>query len=69
MNAQSGTGHSPLMAAAEDDHKDVVALLLARGANPNLKDADGDTALSIAEEWDNRGVMRILLKAGATGED
>ena len=58
-----------LMAAAEEDHRAVVKLLLANGADVNAADTDGDTALAIAEEWDNTTIARMLRDAGATDSE
>jgi ankyrin repeat protein len=55
---------TPLIAAAKDSSK-CVELLLAAGANPNLKTADNKTALHIAASYWREASIRALLKAGA----
>ena len=44
INACTGNKVTPLMRAAKKGNSDVVSLLIARGANVDLKDKDGDTA-------------------------
>eukprot|EP01046_Picozoa_sp_COSAG06_P027593 COSAG06_NODE_2447_length_6864_cov_3.888101_2_plen_138_part_00 len=39
---------TPLMYAAEEGHPKICAMLLALGADPSLKDEDGETALDKA---------------------
>jgi hypothetical protein len=41
---------------------DLVKLLIAAGANVNLKDLDGDTPLLVCEQPD---VFKVLVEAGA----
>ena len=41
-------GRTALMVAARNDHAGLVETLLALGADPGLKDRNGDTALSLA---------------------
>ena len=48
VNAQNAWGLSPLMAAAEHGHADVVRLLCANGADTDLADEDGRTAVFYA---------------------
>jgi uncharacterized protein len=48
VNLPSPEGVTPLMTALDNDHNDVAKLLLDRGANPNLWDWWGRTALYIA---------------------
>lgn len=43
------SGQTPLMLAALKNRPDVVRYLLSVGADPSLKDADGDTAQTYAE--------------------
>lgn len=59
-------GHiTPLMRAAGLGHLDVVRLLLARGANVNARDSDGNTPLSGAAYYMHADVVDILLEKGA----
>ena len=39
--------------------------LLTKGADPNLKDEVGQTALTMAQQGGHREVVRVLQKAGA----
>ena len=48
VNQPTPEGVSPLMIALDNDHNEVAKLLLDRGANPNLWDWWGRTALYIA---------------------
>ncbi|HQU09349.1 MAG TPA: ankyrin repeat domain-containing protein, partial [Opitutales bacterium] len=43
-------GATTLLYAASQGHADVVLLLLNLGANPDLKNAEGKTALTIAQQ-------------------
>jgi ankyrin repeat protein len=49
-----------LMFAAAEGHVKVVRLLLEHGADPSLKDADGDTAESFATQKGHPDVVEIL---------
>lgn len=46
--------------AVKGGHEDVAAFLLARGANPNLKDPEGLKALDIARERRMTGIAELL---------
>jgi uncharacterized protein len=48
INLPTPEGVSPLMIAVDNDHNDVAKLLLDKGANPNVWDWWGRTALYIA---------------------
>ncbi|MEQ8352790.1 MAG: ankyrin repeat domain-containing protein [Leptospiraceae bacterium] len=57
---------SALIAAVDGNRTSVVALLLQRGADPNLKaDFNGQTALHFAAKRGNLGVVILLLESGA----
>ncbi len=54
------TGWPALIAAADAGHADLVALLLAHGADRTVRDKNGSTALIHAEEHRRRAVVRVL---------
>ena len=41
MNAKDQDGRTPLLFAAHSGHKEIVELLIAKGADVNVKDAVG----------------------------
>ena len=55
-------GRTGLMVAAEYGHDAVTELLLAYGADPNIQNPSGSTALHYARK---SGVVELLLNAGA----
>jgi ankyrin repeat protein len=66
VSKSSGTGWTPLHEAAARNHKDVVQVLLANGADLNVRDSEyGDTPLHWAAENGNRDVVELLLNKGA----
>ena len=74
VNAQSESGATPLIygvfALGEDfaipAPDDIVALLLADGADLMVRNAEGKSALDIAVETGNEGLVGFLLEAGAS---
>jgi len=54
-----------LCQAAYGGHTEVVRLLLEAGADPNLPEGEGVTALTIAAERGHAEIVRVLLTAGA----
>ncbi|XP_058513642.1 KN motif and ankyrin repeat domain-containing protein 3 [Ochotona princeps] len=62
VNAKaSQTGQTPLMLAISHGRQDMVAALLACGADVNAQDADGATALMCASEYGRLDTVRLLL--------
>jgi ankyrin repeat protein len=61
-NARDVRGMTPLMlsVAAENQNPDVVKMLLASGADPAVKSADGETALDWARKYSNPATMALL---------
>jgi ankyrin repeat protein len=49
INVQDVDGYTALMWASEHGSLDLVELLVSTGANPNLKNNRGETAISLAE--------------------
>jgi len=62
VNYPTPEGVTPLMLALDNDHNEVAKLLLDRGANPNLWDWWGRTALYIAV--DRREAVFAPLRTG-----
>lgn len=57
----SQTGQTALMLAISHGRQDMVAALLACGADVNVQDADGATALMCASEYGRLDTVRLLL--------
>jgi len=53
-------GFTALMTAASEGQEKVVRLLLSHGADPTLKDKDGDTAESFAQQKGHSAVAELL---------
>lgn len=49
----------------ENGNKEIVELLLKQGANANLQNEDGYTALLIAVSSGNKEIVQLLLENGA----
>lgn len=70
VNAQDNNGWTALHFAAQDNRDDVLALLLANGADPNIVDRHGNGPLWTAT-MNARGdfrCVRRLLAAGALAD-
>jgi ankyrin repeat protein len=63
VNGRGENGWTPIMYAALYGDADAVRLLLAQGANPNVQNDAGGTALMYAVE--DAGKIRLLLESGA----
>ena len=72
INFQSGVGHSALHTAAIYGKSEIVGLLACYGADPNLYDSQGHTALHLACKNAHASVsekyistIKTLLQCGA----
>lgn len=65
-NARDGGGRTPLHWAAQSNAKDIVELLLSRGADVNSKDKANRTPLHYAAELNAKDVVKLLLARGAS---
>lgn len=55
----------PILIAARYDQHGVARVLLERGVEPDVRDAEGDTALHVAARFGSAHVARLLVDAGA----
>ncbi|RYE01960.1 MAG: ankyrin repeat domain-containing protein [Sphingobacteriaceae bacterium] len=67
IDAVSGMG-TALMAAVVKGNDEMVQYLLEKKANPNLTDANGETALLYSVMFKKHGPAAWLMKAGANAE-
>src|SRR6185503_5154497 len=66
VNAANEEGTTPLFIAAEKGHRDIVALLLDKGADVKQERADsGEPPLFIAAQEGHREIVALLLDHGA----
>ena len=54
------SNRTPLMKAARYGHRTVVEYLVGRGADPNLKDAYGSTAVAYARDNRHKELADLL---------
>jgi ankyrin repeat protein len=62
VNAKDIRGMTPLMLAAASENQDarVIALLLKRGADPDIRSEAGETALDWARKFGDPSVLKLL---------
>jgi uncharacterized protein len=65
INASTPRGWTPLMAAAKRGDSVAVDLLISRGAQLDLENNEGDTALDIADDKDFDAIV-VMLKEAAS---
>jgi len=58
-------GSTPLIDSAMGRHKEVIKILIDAGADVNIKNRDGQTALIIVVGAGDVEITEILVKAGA----
>jgi len=63
VNAKDAEDTTPLMRAAEEGTVETVEALLARGADINATNNDGQTALGVAKEAYSDFVVDLLRQA------
>lgn len=60
---KSSNGKTPLMYAARYNRADIAELLIANGANLEIKDNNGNTAIDYAEMSKAKEVKKIIKNA------
>lgn len=65
VNAKSYTGLTPLHVTIAEGYRDMVELLLSRGADVNARDGFGKTPLHKASYYDRQEIARLLISQGA----
>ena len=66
VNAKDNIGRTPLHGAVVDGHKDVVELLIAKGADIELRCTTcGGTALGHAASGGHKEIIELLIEKGA----
>ena len=63
-----GNGCMHIMTSKEEDYSYMVSLLVSKGADINMKNAQGSTALKFAVVRSDMGFIKLLLKLGADKE-
>ena len=58
-------GMTPLHAAALNDQKDLVSLLIDKGGNVNAKTRNGWTPSDVAALWGHKDIVALLKSRGA----
>ncbi|NET58587.1 MAG: hypothetical protein F6K47_21260 [Symploca sp. SIO2E6] len=56
---------NPLLMAIWGEHDDVLQILLQAGANPNIRDQEGNSPLRLSVEQENINMVKLLLEHGA----
>ena len=65
VNTPRYMGHSLITHCSAISSPDIMKMLLEHGADPNLVDDEGDTALETAVWQERPDLVEVLLKAGA----
>lgn len=62
INAQDRNGETILIMASKYSHVEIVHFLLTQGADPTIKDNQGQTALMTAKTQGKKDVIELLIQ-------
>ena len=62
LNAGDENGYTPIHAAASYGHRELISILIERGADVHARDTDGDTPL---HHCDDKSTAEYLISLGA----
>lgn len=65
INAADANGYTPLIFAAIERNREIVSLLLAKGAKIRAQAGDGSTALIEAIRNEDEEMAKLLIESGA----
>jgi len=60
LNNQGEHGYSPLHDAIEQGHIDAVKILIKLGADPDIRNDDGETAIGLAKLLKEDGILEFF---------
>jgi hypothetical protein len=63
--ADKKTGKTPLMLAVESGDSELIIYLLERGADPSLRDTNGENALDLAKRLHSTSIEQLLRRQTA----
>ncbi len=61
----TSNGNCPIHIAAQNGHDEMIKLLIAKGADLNMKNGKGNTGIHMAIGYDYFNVAKLLIAAGA----
>ena len=62
-DAKFPDGMTPLHAAALNDQRDLVLLLIEKGADVNAKTRNGWTPSDVAARWGHKDIVALLFRS------
>jgi hypothetical protein len=65
VSAKDSNGETPIFNAVIDGNRDIVALLIDRGADVNAKNNNGETPLDKTTISPNKDIIQLLKSKGA----
>jgi hypothetical protein len=68
INFATTDGSTPLHAACQQGHTDIVPILIEAGAKTDIADKDGETPLFVAAGQGHEPIVEVLLKTSNPGD-